>query len=443
MEKKTNLYINEDFKAEFTCGDSIVDSIIISIEYTPDKPHIICGTAKDHALNYLLLVPLMNNQVKRFKLTMKAKSIKNPTKTLSCDNLYLNNLDPLKLYNATLSSKMINSTQRQISYLLIGPQEIWNLDKQPDEKVIFDINCSNYSMELVKFSLNPNILAFIFTSKWEHSRFSDNEFISETTSYVDTITLLASFIGKKRIEWFAYELTSQNGESTFIRQNTRCDNREPNWEYHINKFRALDFLKTSLPVFIRHKQNNFNITNAIRYYLWSKEMKYTEAKFTTLYTGFEYLKTSYVNANELELIEPGEPFKKLSKKIRNVINEYYEDYNTDIDPKIIEKKRSSMKLKIGEINRYPIKHIVKKLCNDYSISIAKLYPAETKPTLFTTRNNLIHETNEIDFNLLYIELCRLTVLMESLIYKILEWDDMTNIEKSVEYSEVEYMKSKS
>ena len=156
-------------------------------------------------------------------------------------------------------------------------------------------------------------------------------------------------------------------------------------------------------------------------------MKFLESEFATMFTALEYLRSLYCEKNNLNKIIINNSFKKLKKIIKQNLCEFQEN-----NSKLTDFHRNEQIKKIPELNRYSISTIISKMCSEYKINLKEFYPTDESISLYDTRNKLIHESYEIEIELLSKEYVRLRLIVEKLILKILKWEDFDEMDNKFE-----------
>ncbi len=464
MDNKLVVFIEEyEFLTSFSCGDLSVDEMQISLKYSNVFPHKITGKITGNVEKYNEFVPLLNNRLKNNTLTFNSSSIKNQQMVFSSNDIRFSkitypygyppnisfDIGQLELRSLQITENIPKNEDRTISYYLVGPKRIWNfiytivkdnkiLPKnntqiEIDEDLPFDIE-----LEIIEFKKsdenNENltykyeVMSLTFKTKKTQKRISDDELLKLCTSYVGDILLLVSFIGRKRIEWFCYNFSSTGKLTTFIKKDQKIDNSEPDLDNGIiGDFNTMKFIKTCLPIFRKKINEKFDLTTVLRYYLSSLDMPYLEAEFSSLFTSLEYIKTLYVHREKKKKIISRSLFERLRKNLTCNLENFQKD-NSKLSIYLMEE----IIKKLSELNRFSISTIIRELCLSYDILMESLYPNNTKITLFETRNQLIHESSNIDIEFLLKEYYRLRLIIEMLILKIMNWEDFNKLNNSYE-----------
>ena len=460
MNENLEIYFEEySLFTSFSCGNKIIENVQIELKFTDVFPSKIKGKIIGDVITYNKLVPLLNSRINNDKFAFDSSKVQNQNKIFSSNEIkfseftypinypkgFVYDVLPFELRSLKVIEEFRTPKDRFIQYYLTGPQGIWNFNLRvevvdekilPREEIIIKVD------EILDFEIKLNvlkrngkdknnrlleyeyeILALTFTSKLDCSKLSDEEFIKITSSYVDDILLLVSFLCRKRIEWFCYKLFSENRITTSIRDKRNVNPEEQElFNNIIGEYNTYKFLQKCLPYYRTLKTQNFDLKVVLIYYLSSQEMPYLESEFSTLFTSLEYLKTLYVEREKKENIIKKNKFDKLRKILKCSLNEFIKS-----NPNLSQDKEKEIEKKLPELNRFSISTIVIEMCSLFDIEIDSLYPKGEKITLFKTRNKLIHQSSNIDIEILFREYYRLRIIVELLILNFLKWEELSEL----------------
>jgi len=264
--------------------------------------------------------------------------------------------------------------------------------------------------------LKTRVQVLIFKTSMPISQLSDSEFISLAESTADDLTLLVSFISRRWVTWFRYELMTAGEAVAFIRNARECSSKEVEYNESsipFNKARA--FLKTGYTELQNLRKSHINLNMPLVYFVSANEAKYMEERFSTFFLSLERIKDMFSRGAGLQKIYKTGVFKKLSSAIRGTVKQ-----------ELGESPQAEMLLhKIPELNRPSLRAVLDLLFDRYEVKWNDLYPPGSEFTLIKTRDVLFHSSQEIDMDNLMKEELRLQSLLERLLLSMLGWKDFS------------------
>ncbi len=455
-----------NFHGKLIYNDGSIDDIHIIIQYSLLKGEAIegkiIGTSKtfselqknfdskifDYELyaeiegSYLKKVISKKVSITRLSDTYRSGKYKDEIRIIG--DIQLNDITIVHEYQISESKKNSQSDERNIVYLLSGSRRIWQIFEREDyhsdgnveievykpdivldKELPFEIQIRPYYLydkddENLHGTLSVNVLSVIFKTNTTLENLSDDEFISLTKSIVQDLTTLASFISKSRITWYRYNLKTQTGAVSFNRRTVECkDGESYSLENPINLSQLKEFLKIGIKALRVLKEQEFDITMPILYFVSGHEAEFLREQFTSLFLSLESIKDMYAKREKLLTIfndDNKAEFKKLKESIKSIVNENVK--SDESKKKIIEK--------ISELNRSSLKSILDHMFKKYSIDNSDLYPTGSNFKLIETRNTLFHTSVELDFKYLVKETFRLDVVLQRIILRLLNWPDISH-----------------
>lgn len=329
---------------------------------------------------------------------------------------------------------------RQLSFFLAGPRELWgilqlrtlsytgeveidvrNARVELDEPFPYEIEVRpvyfyDETSRPDRFEVTTNTLALLLKTDKSLDELPTEDFLSSGKEFADDLTLLVSFLSRRWVEWFRYELSTSESIRTYVRRTRSCSTNRLNWEDGLMEHhKCRDFLKTGLRNLRELRKAGFNLLMPIVYFVSANEKRYLEEQFTTFFLSLERIKDMFARQEGLLYNLPEEDFKKLRPAVSAVIKETVPS----------SKPRKVMNRKIRELNRPPLAYVLEKLFSRYDVEWRDLYPKGSDLTLVATRNDLFHSSQALNMDLVVRERDRLQALLERILLRMLGWDDIS------------------
>ena len=337
-------------------------------------------------------------------------------------------------------ASLSESIDRHLTFFLAGPQTSWSISQMRElsltgemktEVVNSKIELSEsfpFEIEVVpryfygkattpeNTELSTYILALHLKTDKSVKELSNEDFVSLGRALADDLTLLISFLSKRWVTWFRYELGTSDGIKSYVRRTRECSTKEINSEDCLLELaNTREFLKIGLTNFRRLRAENFDLFMPIVYFVSGSEKKYLEEQFTTYFLSLERLKDIFARKKELQHNLLDKTFKNLKSLVSKVIKESIQ--TDDVLERIMEK--------ISELNRPSLSFLLNSLFSTYDVDWKDIYPQGSKFTLIRTRNKLFHSSEELNIDLLVKEVRRLQTILERLLLRMLGWEDLS------------------
>jgi hypothetical protein len=331
--------------------------------------------------------------------------------------------------------------KRHLTFFLAGPRAMWAISGineksftgeekfetwgskiQLAESLPFDLEVSPWffydkTSPPDSFQLKANALTLRFKTMSSPEDLSDEQFLETGTAVAEDLILLVSFLSRRWLSWYRYELQSARLLQTYVRHTRECSDQPIEHDNSVvSERQARDFLSTAFTNLRKLRQLGINLRMPLIYSISGAEAKYVEEQFSILFLALERIKESFAIQNSLQSILSGPAFAKLRKSISDTV-----ELATN-DPIASGK----MLLKIPELNRPALRTVLDALFAQYNIQWRDLYPESSDFTLIKTRDQLFHSSSDVEMDALIKELHRLQALVERTILAMLGWSDFRN-----------------
>jgi hypothetical protein len=267
--------------------------------------------------------------------------------------------------------------------------------------------------------LRKNILRYKYRPKVETDL---KAVLLEFTKWIDDEILLLSMIGRKRI--VCYEATASHKDDSGVRYALA---RYKTWQgFHtlptdlslIENIIRPTYLKDGL--FGTLLQNYLNspykdvIRRTIPNLITTYEDGYIESHLSSAYSALESMVDGIGDIEKITYSISSNPFKRLTKKIKELLN-------TEIEDQVI---RESIKNKIPELRRRSFQERLFALLEIQNVSMDMIWPPDTDQdsefhNLIKRRNLLIHQGQVENRSMMIFDLSRVQRLVELWILRLL------------------------
>lgn len=258
--------------------------------------------------------------------------------------------------------------------------------------------------------------------------------ISELESEFDNALLLLSFLGRSRVVWYEAQVVYYPDSDDNLSRDFRMANvRRDQWLGYRYDHENLRFSMVNVLVkhhalrngafqqlLVNYEKSQYHdiIRQAIIHLLASHERAYLENQYVSAFTALECLVFGLGESNKINDILGANRFKKLSKKLRQLVRSEITD----------EMVAEDVIKKLPELKRRAFLDRVFMLIQKYDPDLKKLWPpdADIKMEMkraIGRRNNFFHQGKIDDYDLLMYDLNRLQNLVELLILKVLDCPD--------------------
>ncbi len=472
---KKPFYVQHEFQASLSKDDLTVPGLQVVIEYPEHRPSKIKGSVLGSQSEFDKLCTLMDKpgpyctldstpykdsqeKIKSSKVlirNVRSKSWPQEYASQMADIVGELELDEITVTHNRSEEKM---SKRQVVFALAGATTFWpcfysttysftgEVDIDVRGKSLDVGNLFEGSVEIRPWFFHSTLTnegrevqardlayALVLESTQSTEELSDDELFDIVQQLADDLTLLASFVSRKRIRWFNYKFSGTNCIISYTRST---DDYYADTVYRedmlVQRSQARDFLRTTIHRLNYLRNNGMDLFLPIVNVLTGHESKYLEQKFILYFIALEKLKDMYADEHNLnEIFKSKCQGNKFLTQIRATIRD------TIDDPHV----KDQIMAKVRELQRPPLRNLINRLFKDYSVSWEDLYPHSQKNYTFTdTRNKLIHRAAQVDIDTLFRETYRVRSLVERLILRMLEWDDLYG---APDPSFLQYLSSKS
>ncbi len=327
---------------------------------------------------------------------------------------------------------------RDIIFYLAGPRTLWCAPTSRSLSSTGEASCdiSNSIIELdneIPFSveielkyqhdrspegyeLATDIYALHLKPKDILNKLSKKKLIDLGEKLVDDLTLLVSFLSRKRVLWFKYMFRGKAIEE-YIKQTPSCSSVAADTSDICLRFRDIRiFLRKGLTKLQQLREENFDLQLPLIYHIAATETTHLEEEFAILFLALEKIKDMFAIREELTENLSGNELSTIEKEVRKLIK-------TNITHKETRKKVYE---KIGELNRPSLSYVLTVLFNKHKVKWHDLYPHQTDGAFpfIKTRNKLFHSSSKVDDDKLIKETYRLRYILDRLLLSFLGWENL-------------------
>lgn len=467
FEESTNrpFYRKIDLVASLSNGSQQVHGLRIKVEYPEHKPGRITATvvgvaedstrlkmlyAKDGAALTMLGFGAQfpddkSFQVKSSSVQIAEVSTYNGDKSIhhTVAELQLNDLEvEYKIWDqskATQNTDTAPEGKRYLTFFLAGPESVWGIfwfddrsytgNRQIDVRDShlelsgewsFDVHCQPwYFYDKLRAdgdsTIETNVIALRYSTSKSVEEYSDQEFLREGQLMATDLTHAASLMARQWVVWYSYKLRFQD-RITSLYRSTRQPGKIP---YDLDAAlvstrysrRFLDQLVSGLR---DAREQGLDLNLPLSQFVDGSNKTNLDEMFTTLFLALEKLKDLHAERNKLQFNSGTASFKELTKKLKEIIRDHYDDPGTS--------ERVCQKL--GDLNRTAIRFICEDMFKQLNVDWTDLYPPNTEiPTVFRTRNDLFHAAKSMEDEYMDKECHRLYALVARVLCRLLGWND--------------------
>ncbi len=462
MDSNLEPFIDEySYLTEVKCGDKTLSNVQINLRCSEVFPFKMTGKILGNSETYNKFTLLINNHNvdslvldstgqpnQRYIIVINDLSLKKLTPILDCPKNSTLDFVEMDVYEIDIVDELIKFEERSMVFRVTGNSNIWFLGTTQNEdgkwtylkNKMIDIKLEHgirVSLSILEKSEQDNYNSLIsikytlFSLRFDelnpNSHLSDKEFIKICKEYVENILLLASFNSGERIDWFCYKLFSKENLLTHIKRPLAIEKSSTkSYTMLAGRHSTYDFIERTYSQYVLLRGKSDDIRKAIINYLTSIEMKFIESRYITLFSALENL-TEY--HHEEQKYKDRIVSNKLFKKIQRSIKEALKSFNNDCQTIPVEE----IFKKIPELNRISLSTVLSQLLAKYDLQLSDFYQSGEKETLLNTRNSLVHNGEEIDFDVLFNDFLRLKLIVELLILKMLNWNKFDQFIKNAKY----------
>lgn len=451
-------YKKLEFQASLESDTEKAENLRASISYRVDAPAPIVGYLTGDLHNYKDIKKIINSEetmrLKSAPLTGYAfhnivdsklnwKSMHDPSIQHSQGNVRDTKILDFELRNFTIEDKISEHDHPFVTYHTFGLASIYDSivwlepsytgeRKVKDEPLVLNIDsalvetCKVYTHyfwdKIKKDGKTVDISTSVISVNFEMPKelvIDRAALLQELNDLVQEILIVASFLGRRRADWYMRESILANTWQTKYRfRSYRGESERNNWRDLLadpSKIPAL--LQQSINGYRQQVRDGIELEVPIRYLLMSQEVPVLEQKFVLAFLSLEKLIDEYYKeTDEREILEVGD-FNSLKAKLKNLIklNITNENKRSDIYPKLLD------------INRKPLKKLLEILLSSLLIDWHDLYPQGKELSIVTTRNRLFHRNVDEEMNIdeLWKESIRTQRMVERIILKLMGCSDFS------------------
>ena len=348
----------------------------------------------------------------------------------------------LNLHDCEETVNYEGTHDRSITFLLRGAESLWqnyySSEYSYDGTIGIEVDNKTFALDPeipLAASVEPHFiveteaeddelrrrrfLSVSFAPKDDHSTISDQEFRKLAISIADDLCLLASFASRNWCEWFQYHFAGTSSHQSYYRSLRRDSSMHDDSLYHVVEHAyGRRFLESSLPVYRRLCAEGHNLLVPITQIVTAHQAEYISSQFALYAMAAERLKNEF-GAKVCAVSNLGaSEFRKLLEVLKAVI---------DREMGNIEAA-SQIKERLAELNRPTFARVLQRLLEHYNVEWKDLYPEQAKLTVIKARNAVIHALEHDDTDL-FKECERLQIILERLLLRILQWEDVDQVAK--------------
>jgi len=279
----------------------------------------------------------------------------------------------------------------------------------------------NYQFEKSSLGIEKNFSAKINVLK----------LYKEVEIEIEDILMLLSLINRKFIRWYTIKaLFRSTEESDPIKNLSLYKNVITSEETKREPLFILGQLKLGLfnDLLLEYRKSSIKsvIRNSIIYLCSSYDAKYIESSIQSTYSAAEAIINGL--SNELGIYEPITKPKldELHKCLLKTVEEYFKSENINNSDSL-----NNINSKLFEIYRRPISDRMADIITKYNVNYSDIWHPCDVDTLkknikeiFKRRNDVMHNAEIRDINLIYKDLIRLRALCERIILGVIGFNDI-------------------
>ncbi len=332
-----------------------------------------------------------------------------------------------------------DTDERNIIFFVTGPRAFWQVKSMrtmhPNGQVDSEILNSTLNLETgqpLGVEVKPwfffeqatdeaqeataRVLAVHVRTTAKREDLPDPEFIQSARFVLDHLTLLVSFLSRRWVRWFRYEFWNGTETKSFYRVVHRCTTEEVEIDSSpVAPTEVRTLLENGFRRFRNLALMDSDLWMPIVYFVSGCEAEYLEDRFASLFLSLEKIKDIHA---------------RKQGGGRNVTKDQFDSLRTEIAGAIdcmvdSEEARTTLKGRIPELNRKPLRDVLLRLFSDYGVEWQDLYPSGSNLDLVGTRNVLFHSSTPINIETLAKETARLEALVQRLLLRMLDWRDLS------------------
>ena len=259
----------------------------------------------------------------------------------------------------------------------------------------------------------------------------DDEFQSQAIAIVDDLLLVASVAARFWIDWFSFQFVASSKFVTHVRSRRESFVETiGHRDALVDRGKAFDFLTIAVQALREHRDSGFDLYLPLITVMTANTSELPEQRFLFYFMALEQLKDMYAKKEGL--------VRTVGSKSEGKC--LIRDVNSYLDKRLADHSALTLvKEKTVELDRPPLWYVLEKFLLEYDVEWKDLYPPNTeKPTFIGVRNKLVHSAESVEPAQLYFDTERLRVVLERLLLKLLDWQDMYGAASSMEAERLAY-----
>ncbi len=443
-----------EFVGSLQQGDISADGLHIVLQYPQIKDGDISGAILGTTDTFKVLSKVYN--ISGSTLRMHSEEIQDWDTRISSESVVRGTIRNNQFYGSEMSYKVADLrfldltievklqqtdfNERHLSFFLSGPRTLWTVyeigeksftgeEKVEAKNSLIELN-EKFPFEIEvrpwyfydetpppeSFRLKTKVLVLNFKTLSPISALSNQEFIKSATAVAEDLILLVSFLSRRWVSWYRYELHTSELLLTHVRHARKCSSHEIELDESVVPFhQAREFLKVAFTNLRRLRDTHIDLKMPLVYCVSGTEATYMEEQFSIFFLALERIKDLFAIENGLQKNLSNNDFKHLHAKLSDVIQQIVRNPTAE-----------NVHRKLPELNRPSLRTVLDTAFTKYKVTWSDLYPPGSDFTLIRTRDNLFHSSADIDYDRLFKELHRLQALVERLLLSMLGWSNFRN-----------------
>jgi len=256
------------------------------------------------------------------------------------------------------------------------------------------------------------------------TKLSSVEDLSPIIETIDNILLYLSFATRQRTVWIRWATIIDNELVDYIRCNIvypQIDIEDP----LIERKSLQNFLQHCLEWIEQRQSKEIDLYLPIIYLIGYRN-KTAESQFLSLFIALEALLNIFAEYKEISRHLSRAQWRKFSKEL----NKEIEKFCFSPDPDQNSKDRELMVKKLSRLNEPSLELFYNEFCKYYSIDNSDLWPVfgkDSKISLSTIRNKLVHGKRFEYIDYLSIAIEHLQWIVERCILSVLGWKESSDV----------------
>lgn len=452
---KQPFFARHEFVGKLSKGDEVVNKLHVIVQYSLIKEGEITGKVLGSAkvCERLRRIAELSDPFVKLTceepehITTKISSEKTLLRKIRHRPAYTNEMTyvvaDLNFEDVTITKRIgpLDSPDRHLTFFLSGPRTLWSIRETREFSFTGETRNKVYNSRIElnedfpfevevlpwyfhertpapnNHELRANVLAMHLKTKASLDRLANKDFVNLGRALADDLTLLVSFLSRRWVAWYQYELVTNDTMETYVRKTRKCSTARLDWsDTFIAPEQSRDFLRIGLTNLRKLRAEGFDLLMPIAYFVSGHEAEHLEEQFATLFLSLEKIKDMFALKEGLRKNLRGKAFGRLASLISDVIKK------NPASAKVFDR----IEPKIAELNRPSLRFVLESLFQRYRIDWRDVYPQASDLTLLKTRDKLFHSSEELDADLLVKEFYRLQAIVQRLLLRLLGWVDLSH-----------------